>query len=418
MKSLTVYITHIIFLFAVLQTQAAKIIVDPSGKIKTITEAIRLASANDTIIVQAGTYREGNILINKPLVLIGINKPMVDGERKVEVFTVDAAHVTIAGFRIVNSGTSNIKDLAGIGGLQADYLTIRDNDLINTFFGIHLASSKYGRIQNNTFIGQAKSDTESGNGIHLWQCSNILIEHNHIRGHRDGIYFEFVTNSIIHSNTSENNHRYGLHFMFSHDDEYTDNVFRNNGAGVAVMYTRNVKMINNTFERNWGHSAYGLLLKDINDSYVYNNRFVQNTIGIYLEGTSRTEFSSNLFLSNGWAIRLQASCDANVFTRNNFRSNTFDIATNGTMVLNTINNNYWDKYQGYDLNKDGIGDIPYRPVNMYTMIVERIPTAVLLWRSFLVFLLDRAEKVFPAVTPENLKDDYPSMKPYDLDTKT
>lgn len=96
--------------------------------------------------------------------------------------------------------------------------------------------------------------------------------------------------------------------------------------------------------------------------------------------------------------------------------NTFDFATNGTLVLNSINGNYWDKYQGYDLNKDGIGDVPYRPVNMYTMVVERIPTAVLLWRSFLVFLLDRAEKVFPAVTPENLKDEYPNLRPHDLST--
>jgi nitrous oxidase accessory protein len=97
-------------------------------------------------------------------------------------------------------------------------------------------------------------------------------------------------------------------------------------------------------------------------------------------------------------------------------SNTFDFATNGTLVLNTINRNYWDKYQGYDLNRDGTGDIPFRPVNLYAMIVERVPTAVLLWRSFLVFLLDRAERVFPVVTPENLKDDFPSMKPYDLHT--
>jgi nitrous oxidase accessory protein len=90
------------------------------------------------------------------------------------------------------------------------------------------------------------------------------------------------------------------------------------------------------------------------------------------------------------------------------------MATNGTMVLNTINGNYWDKYEGYDLNRDGIGDVPFHPVSMYAMIVERIPTAVLLWRSFMVFLMDRAEKTMPAVTPLNLKDESPKMKPYDF----
>ncbi len=223
---------------------------------------------------------------------------------------------------------------------------------------------------------------------------------------------------MITNNHSEGNLRYGLHFMFSHNDEYHNNRFVNNGAGVAVMYTKNVKMIGNSFEQNWGSSAYGLLLKDIRDSEVRQNHFTENTIGIHLEGVSRTHFEKNTFNGNGYAVRLQASSDDNVFTENNFSSNTFDLVTNGTLVLNKINRNYWDKYQGYDLNKDGVGDVPFHPVNMYAMIVERIPAAVLLWRSFFVMLMDRAEKAIPVMTPENLKDDFPTMKPYDLTAKS
>ena len=110
-----------------------------------------------------------------------------------------------------------------------------------------------------------------------------------------------------------------------------------------------------------------------------------------MEGSSRIHFSENTFSENGWAIKLQASCDDNTFTKNNFEANTFDIATNGSLVLNTIDHNYWDKYEGYDMKKDGTGDVPYRPVSMYAMIVERIPPSVMLWRSFLVHLMDRAE---------------------------
>ena len=68
----------------------------------------------------------------------------------------------------------------------------------------------------------------------------------------------------------------------------------------------------------------------------------------------------------------------NVFVTNNFSANTFDMATNGSLVLNKVNGNYWDRYEGYDLNKDNVGDVPYRPVSMYSMIVEQMPTAVLL----------------------------------------
>ncbi len=413
----------IIYLTILLSTEsslvrASRIPVEPGSKINSITQALGLARPGDTIIVKAGIYQEGNIKIDKPVVLIGQDKPVIDGENKVELFSISSSHVTISGFKLINSGVSSVKDLAGVGVFKADYITIKECEFVNTYFGVHFSDSHHSLIEDNRFEASMRNEYETGNGIHLWKCSNAAIRNNLIRYHRDGIYFEFVTQSVIERNRSEQNQRYGLHFMFSHDDEYHYNTFRENGAGVAVMYSRKVTMTHNRFEENWGNSAYGLLLKDISDSQVNQNRFTNNTVAVYMEGTSRTLFTKNSFSGNGWAVKLQASCDGNEFTGNNFKSNTFDFSTNGTLVLNRLNGNYWDKYQGYDLNKDGTGDVPYRPVNMYTMIVERIPTAVLLWRSFLVFLLDRAEKVFPAVTPENLKDDYPNMRPYDFDTTT
>ncbi len=175
---------------------------------------------------------------------------------------------------------------------------------------------------------------------------------NTVSGHRDGIYFEFVTNSIIWRNTSDKNMRYGLHFMFSNNDAYITNIFKNNGAGVAVMFSHHVKMIKNYFEENWGDAAYGLLLKEISDSYIENNYFTKNTAGIHMEGASRIAMQKNIFENNGWAMKIQASCMDITLSNNNFISNTFDVGTNGSLVLNTFNNNYWDKYEGYDLNRD------------------------------------------------------------------
>jgi nitrous oxidase accessory protein len=202
--------------------------------------------------------------------------------------------------------------------------------------------------------------------------------------------------------------------MFSHNDEYISNVFEKNGAGVAVMFSHGVKMFKNLFKENWGESAYGILLKEISDSYIAHNQFIRNTMGIYMEGTSRIKVEKNIFNGNGWAMRVQASCSDNTITYNNFISNTFDVATNGSLVLNTFNHNYWDKYEGYDLNKDKTGDVPYRPVSLYSMIAERNPTVMILFRSFIVTLFDKTEKVLPGIIPENLKDDFPAMKPLQL----
>lgn len=392
---------------------ARTIVVDQKGKINSLGEALTISAAGDTIVVKAGIYREGNLQIAQPLTIVGQGLPVFDGEEKYEIFTVTSDNVTITGLKFINTGTASMKDIAAVKVLDARHVTIDGNQFEEAFFGIHFSNSSESIVKNNVLHATALAEFEIGNGIHMWKCDKITIDNNQIYGHRDGIYFEFVTNSLITNNRSEGNVRYGLHFMFSHNDEYRHNAFVNNGAGVAVMYTKNVKMYENTFERNWGGASYGLLLKDIRDSEVIGNHFVKNTIAIHLEGVSRTEFEDNDFQENGYAVRLQASSDDNVFTRNNFLANTFDFATNGTMVLNSIDGNYWDRYQGYDLDRNGNGDVPYRPVNMYAMIVERIPSAVLLWRSFLVMLMDRAEKVIPVVTPENLKDNSPSMAPYD-----
>jgi len=244
--------------------------------------------------------------------------------------------------------------------------------------------------------------------------SYARIENNYITGHRDGIYFEFVTHSTIQNNRSEKNIRYGLHFMYSNDDDYINNTFQDNGAGVAVMYSKKVTMQFNRFEQNWGPSAYGVLLKDISDSRISHNTFYKNTMALHMEGTSRVEVEKNLFKENGWAMKVQASCDNNTIHHNNFYSNTFDIATNGSLVLNKFFNNYWDKYDGYDLNKDGLGDVPWHPVNMYSMIVEENPNALILLRSFTVQLLDKAEKAIPGITPTNLVDEQPMIKPNKL----
>jgi len=402
-----------LFSFLSFQTEANTIVVDKKGTVTTLKEALDQASPGDTILVKGGTYREGNIRIKKQIVIIGTGFPVFDGENKHEIFTIESDNVTVQGLSFVDTGTASMNDVAAIKVLSAKNITISGNKFSNTFFGIHFANSSESTVENNQLTATAVAEYEIGNGIHMWKCQQITIRNNEIRGHRDGIYFEFVTDSFITNNISEGNIRYGLHFMFSHNDEYRNNSFINNGAGVAVMYTKNVKMSGNTFEQNWGGASYGLLLKDISDSEVNGNLFLKNTVAIHVEGVSRTNFEDNDFYENGYAMRLQASSDDNVLVRNNFSGNTFDMATNGTMVLNTIDSNYWDRYQGYDLNNDGIGDVPYRPVNMYAMIVERIPAAVLLWRSFLVLLMDRAEKIIPVVTPENLKDNSPSMKPYD-----
>lgn len=384
--------------------------VGPNQKIKYLSDAVNAAKSFDTILVDKSTYYPKNFEITKPLVVIGIDYPVLDGESKYQVVSIKSSNVIFQGFKIQHSSVSSLEDVAGIKIINANNIIVRNNILNDTFFGIYSQYSQNCLIENNTITSNRKFEQESANGIHCWKSDSIRIINNRISGHRDGIYLEFVTNSLIWRNISSKNIRYGLHFMFSHNDSYISNIFKSNGAGVAVMFTKRVKMFNNYFEENWGDAAYGLLLKEISDSYIQGNIFQKNTIGIHMEGTSRIYMKKNQFISNGFAIKIQASCDSNTLTENNFIANTFDIGTNGSLVLNNFDRNYWDKYEGYDLNKDKIGDIPYRPISMFSMIVEKYPPVMILFRSFMVTLFDKTEKILPSLTPENLKDNFPLMK--------
>jgi len=399
--SLCILVTHL---------QATTRQVGKNKEFATVTAAIKAANTGDTVLVSAGLYREKNLIIDKKIVLKGTGYPVLDGEKKYEVISIKTNGVVVEGFRIIHSGVSSIEDMGGIKIYDSRDVVIRNNILEDTFFGIYVQYGKHCIIENNRITAYALEEQQSGNGIHCWKSDSLQIIGNTVSGHRDGIYFEFVTNSVIWRNTSFRNIRYGLHFMFSHNDAYISNHFTHNGAGVAVMYSHGVKMYSNVFEENWGDAAYGLLLKEISDSYIDGNTFIKNTSGIYMEGASRIHMQKNQFQNNGWGMKIQASCMDIEVTKNNFIGNTFDVGTNGSLVLNTFNSNYWDKYDGYDLNKDKVGDVPYRPVSMYSMIIEKNPPAMLLFRSFITTLLDKTEKVLPSITPEGLKDNLPQMK--------
>lgn len=407
-------IFYIIFFFFIAykcDTAVCKdLFVSPESEIKSIKEAIILSTNGDRIIVKKGIYKENNLEISKSIEIKGEDFPVIDLEYIYQGFIIKKDNVKISGLEIKNIKVNYMTDLSAIKIENTSDCKIENNILSDTFFSIYLANSSRCLIKNNKISGKAESESSSGNGIHLWKCNQILIEYNEISGHRDGIYFEFVINAEITGNYSHNNLRYGLHFMFSDSNSYKENVFRENGAGVAVMYTKNIEMTGNRFEDNWGTASYGLLLKDISRSIIKNNIFYKNTTGIYMEGSDLINIEENEFNSNGWATKILGNCTNNKFSDNNFIGNTFDVSSNSTRNDNMYSGNYWDKYNGYDINKDKTGDVPYRPVSLYSIIVEKIPESVILMRSFLVGLLDITEKAMPVFIPETLIDENPRME--------
>ncbi|HEY7057931.1 MAG TPA: nitrous oxide reductase family maturation protein NosD [Vicinamibacterales bacterium] len=389
-------------------TRADTIVVSPTGSYRSVAAAVRAAPAGSRIVVEAGTYREPSIVIDKPLELVGEGRPVLEGRDPSTLIRVVADDVAVRGLVLAHVPPSNLEERAalkfeGAHRCVAEALEIRDAP-----FGIYAAEAADCHIANNVVRGSGSLGT-AGNAIHLWSSSRMTVRDNVVSGHRDGLYFEFVRDTSIEGNLSEANLRYGMHFMFSHGCTYRDNHFVRNGAGVAVMYTHGVTIERNEFRANRGPAAYGLLLKDISESRIDGNRFDDNTVGLLIEGGGHLTIRGNSFTRNGWALKLMANSPFNRVEQNVFAGNSFDVGTNSRSTVATVVGNWWDRYRGYDLDRDGRGDVPFRPVRLFSLLVANQPGSVILMRSLFVDLLDAAESALPVLTPDALADTAPAM---------
>lgn len=381
-----------------------------SDDTEVLQRMIDQTNAHDTMYLEAGVYRAKNIKIDKPIALIGRGDCTIlasDGE---EIMVVTSDSVSVVGLHLEGVETDYLKERAAIRVYNAKSFHIADNEIINCFFGVYLERSSQGIVKNNYIEAQIKSEASSGNGIHAWHCHSLEIADNEIIGHRDGIYFEFVENSSIQDNLSHSNLRYGLHFMFSNHDSYIGNTFSQNGAGVAVMFSHHIDMSENVFSFNWGQAAYGLLLKEVNDAEIYDNTFEQNTTGIFVEGCNRIIYQHNTLKRNGWAIKFSGGCSLNEITENDFLNNALELVVNTSLSDNSFHHNYWSNYAGYDLDRDGVGDVPHYPVKLFSYVLEKAPEAIVLMRSLFVDILNFSERVSPVFTPKEVVDPHPLMQ--------
>jgi nitrous oxidase accessory protein len=386
------------------------IVVSPDGPVRSIGDAIRRAAPGSRIVVRAGTYREQPIVIDRPLTIVGEGRPVIEAVAPATLIRVVANDVSLEGLVLTNVASSHVEDRAGVKFERAQRCRVERMEIVGAPYGIYVSESSDCRIAGNIIRGAGASQRAPGNAIHLWNARRMTVIGNTVSGHRDGLYFEFVQDTTIEGNTSERNLRYGLHFMFSHGCAYRRNRFARNGAGVAVMYTHGVTIEENEFLENRGPTAYGLLLKDISESRLHGNRFRNNTVGLLIEGGGRLTMTANRFAGNGWGVKLMANSAGNRFEGNVFDGNSFDMTTNSRSTEAVVSGNWWDRYTGYDFDRNGRGYIPFRPVRLFSLLVASHPSSVVLMRSTFVDLLDAAERTLPVLTPNTLVDAAPLMR--------
>ncbi|MBE3597863.1 MAG: nitrous oxide reductase family maturation protein NosD [Limnochordaceae bacterium] len=393
---------------------AAVLEVGSAATYPTISAALNAASSGDVIRVHPGVYRE-NVVIDKRVVLEGLPGAVVDGGPEGDVITIKANGVTVRGMTVVGGGHRLWRDESGIKVLGNDNV-IERNTLRRVLFGIHVWGGHANVIRHNRIEGLAQLiEHDRGDGIRLYNSNGNVVEHNHIITPRDGIYVEFASHNRIASNRIERG-RIGLHYMFSDDNVFEENVFVGNGVASAIMYSKRLVVRRNVFAKSYGYGAYGLFLKDADGAMVEDNLVLANETGLSLDFAVRCTLRNNFVAANEIAARILASSQDNVFVDNTF-------AANGEGVYLSPGNhrqrwddgvgrgNYWSQYRGYDLDGNGVGDVPFDASEVFGHLVESYPELKLFFQSPAVAAVALAERAFPLLDRPQALDRYPVMRP-------
>lgn len=383
----------------------------PGRGFGTAAEALAAAHPGDTVRLGDGTH-QGPLVLEMPRVtLLGSRAAVVDGRRQGTAITVAADSVALVGFTVRNSGRQMDRDDAAVKLVRCAGCVVRGLVVREPLHGIYLLESHGAELDDNDILGsQDLTESARGNGIHLFNSSGNRLLHNRVRATRDGIYFSFASGNLVAGN-EVTRARYGLHYMYSDDNRFEANAFAENAAGAAVMFSKRIVLRRNRFARHIGYRAYGLLLQTGEDILAEENRFEGNLTALFLDGSLRNSFRANLIAGNGIGIDLLASAEQNTFTENVFRDNRTAVRK----VLGSGENawsrdgrgNDWGDPAVFDLDRDGIGDRPYRAGDPYLTLAAARPALEVYGGTLAARALSWAEEAFPVFGVPRVVDSAP-----------
>lgn len=395
---------------------AATLEVGPGARFAAIAPAIAAAAPGDEIVVRAGVYRE-HLTIDRPLVLRGDGDAIIDGGGSGTLVRVTAGQTTIRGLTLRASGDSLLGEDAAVRVERAPGCVVEQNRITDALFGVLVISSPDSRVAGNRVTGKDIIVPRRGDGIRVFASDGVSVDDNVIEQSRDLAIWN--SNRVDARRNAVRGSRYGLHFMYSNENVFEDNVFERNQVGAAIMYSRRLTLRRNRFEGSRGPSAHGLLIKVADGVVAEDNRFVDNTRGLYLSDVfSGCTLRRNVIGGNEAGISLEPSVTRVVLTENAIIANQVQVEVLGTRRedLNAWSlggkGNYWSDYVGFDADGDGIGDVPYRLEQFFEVLADRWPAVGLLRMGPASQALELAARAFPIVKPSPAAvDEHPLVRP-------
>ncbi len=376
-------------------------------------DLVDAAEPNSTLIPPPGVYA-GPVVLDYPLTIDGKSKVTIDGGGEGSIIYVDTDGAVLKNLRLTNSGNSHNDIDAGVQ-VRGNFNVIKDNVIDDCLFGIDMQQSNHNIVRRNRISSKDVELGVRGDSVRLWYSFNNKITDNIIRHSRDMVVWYSADNTIARNDARHG--RYSLHFMYSRFNDVDSNYYENNSVGIFLMYSDSVVIRNNYIAYANGPTGMGVGFKETSDVEIFDNQILYCATGIYIdvspydpEATNRIH--DNVIAYTSIAIDFLNDWTGNIFDSNSFMNNQIQISVAGgkTANRNSWNNNYWDDYEGFDLDNDGIGDTAYEQFGYADRIWMDVPVARFFQGTPVMAVIDFLERLAPFSTPDLLvRDESPAM---------
>jgi nitrous oxidase accessory protein len=382
----------------------------PAADQSPLPRLVDAATAGSVLEIGPGTY-EGDLVIDRPLQLVGRGRPRLLGSGHGSVVRVRANDVRVEGFDIDGREGGDItRDSSGIH-VAARRAVIRDCRITRSLFGIYLREADGATVERTTIDGILGRDPgDQGSGIHLWNTVGFTLRDNRVRHSRDGFYLQSSSKGRVAHNLATDV-RYGLHYMFSDDNTFEDNTFERSAAGAALMYSKRLIFRRNRFVHNRGFASVGLLMQSCDDVLAEDNLIADNARGVFIEGTHNDVFRRNRIADSDVALVIYDSVVACRFEGNSFVGNLSPLQLVGRRTDTVFSGNYWSEDTTPDLDGDGVRDRPYRLSNVFDHLRGNMTAADLFAQGLAAEVLAQAERTFPVLEPISVVDSRSLARP-------
>jgi nitrous oxidase accessory protein len=384
---------------------ARTLVVGPGGDFSDLAAALAAARDGDTVEVRGGVHA-GPFVVDRAVRLRGVGRPVLDGGGRGTVLTFEAPGGALEGFDVRGSGDRNDKEDAGV--IARGRVELVDNVFQDVLYGIDVKAGPGSTLLGNTVTGRDLDPARKGDAIRLWESHDSRVEANRVDGARDVVIW-YSNRVTVRGNTVRHS-RYGLHFMYASGSQVLDNTLARNAVGAYAMYSADLVYRGNRLLGNHGPSGYGLALKDTSRVTVADNVVAGNRTGLYFDNSPQRPEDANRITGNTVAyndigVAFLPAVRGNVFVLNRFVENFQQVAvvTSGAFKGNSWaeggRGNYWSGYAGFDADRDGVGDLPYRQESLFDDLVARHPSLRLFSLSPAERMLDLAARAFPVFRP-------------------